>query len=265
MLEVDHEGLDRLDREILAAICAKFDGGPVGLSTLAVAVGEESDTIEDVYEPYLLQKGLLKRTPRGRMATPAAFRHSASSRPTTPSSERGAVMSGLRRLERLKPAAPGDDALSVRDERLIMGRWSGALWLLAGAVGAAGQAMPGVPHDHVWLAWTLIAISVVYGAACLTGVIPWERVSYGGHLAAIIAWQPLLALALWASGGVDSYVQPVFILALLYAAYFMPGWMAWVGVGALVVTNATPRCSTPARASTRRPRGSSRSPSPARA
>ncbi|UGS36827.1 Holliday junction branch migration DNA helicase RuvB [Capillimicrobium parvum] len=75
MLEVDHEGLDRLDREILSAICAKFDGGPVGLSTLAVAVGEESDTIEDVYEPYLLQKGLLKRTPRGRMATPAAFRH----------------------------------------------------------------------------------------------------------------------------------------------------------------------------------------------
>jgi Holliday junction DNA helicase RuvB len=75
MLEVDHEGLDRLDREILETICAKFDGGPVGLSTLAVAVGEEADTIEDVYEPYLLQKGLLKRTPRGRVATPAAFRH----------------------------------------------------------------------------------------------------------------------------------------------------------------------------------------------
>jgi Holliday junction DNA helicase RuvB len=75
MLEVDHEGLDRLDREILAAICAKFAGGPVGLSTLAVAVGEEADTIEDVYEPYLLQKGLLKRTPRGRVTTPAAFRH----------------------------------------------------------------------------------------------------------------------------------------------------------------------------------------------
>jgi len=75
MLEVDHEGLDRLDREILSAVCAKFAGGPVGLSTLAVAVGEEADTIEDVYEPYLLQKGLLKRTPRGRMATPAAFRH----------------------------------------------------------------------------------------------------------------------------------------------------------------------------------------------
>ena len=63
LLEVDHEGLDRLDREILGAICGHFGGGPVGLSTLAVAVGEEQDTIEDVYEPYLLQRGLLKRTP----------------------------------------------------------------------------------------------------------------------------------------------------------------------------------------------------------
>ncbi|HEY8638783.1 MAG TPA: Holliday junction branch migration DNA helicase RuvB [Solirubrobacteraceae bacterium] len=75
MLEVDPQGLDRLDREILSAVCEKFGGGPVGLSTLAVAVGEEQDTVEDVYEPYLLQQGLLKRTPRGRVATPAAFRH----------------------------------------------------------------------------------------------------------------------------------------------------------------------------------------------
>ena len=75
LLEVDEQGLDRLDREILRAICVKFDGGPVGLSTLAVAVGEEQDTIEDVYEPYLLQQGLIKRTARGRTATPAAFRH----------------------------------------------------------------------------------------------------------------------------------------------------------------------------------------------
>jgi holliday junction DNA helicase RuvB len=75
LLEVDDRGLDRLDREILSVICERFDGGPVGLSTLAVSVGEEQDTIEDVYEPYLLQQGLLKRTPRGRVATPAAFRH----------------------------------------------------------------------------------------------------------------------------------------------------------------------------------------------
>jgi Holliday junction DNA helicase RuvB len=75
LLEVDALGLDRLDREILRAVCEKFGGGPVGLSTLAVAVGEEQDTIEDVYEPYLLQCGLLERTPRGRAATRRAYEH----------------------------------------------------------------------------------------------------------------------------------------------------------------------------------------------
>src|SRR5207302_2163441 len=75
MLEVDQAGLDRLDRDILRAICEKFEGGPVGLSTLAVAVSEEADTVEDVYEPYLLQQGFLMRTPRGRVGTDAAFRH----------------------------------------------------------------------------------------------------------------------------------------------------------------------------------------------
>jgi Holliday junction DNA helicase RuvB len=75
LLEVDELGLDRLDRAILRAICEKFAGGPVGLSTLAVAVGEERDTIEDVYEPYLLQLGMLKRSPRGRIATAHAYAH----------------------------------------------------------------------------------------------------------------------------------------------------------------------------------------------
>jgi Holliday junction DNA helicase RuvB len=75
LLGVDHAGLDRLDRELLRALCESFGGGPVGLSTLAVAVGEEQDTIEDVYEPYLLQRGLLERTPRGRVATPHAWAH----------------------------------------------------------------------------------------------------------------------------------------------------------------------------------------------
>jgi holliday junction DNA helicase RuvB len=75
LLEVDALGLDRLDRDLLEALCVRFDGGPVGLTTLAVCVGEEADTIEDVYEPYLLQRGLLKRTPRGRVATRAAYEH----------------------------------------------------------------------------------------------------------------------------------------------------------------------------------------------
>jgi Holliday junction DNA helicase RuvB len=75
LLEVDDQGLDRLDREILRAICGKFSGGPVGLSTLAIAVAEEQDTIEDVYEPYLLQCGLIERTQRGRVATRRAYEH----------------------------------------------------------------------------------------------------------------------------------------------------------------------------------------------
>ncbi len=75
LLEVDDLGLDRLDRDILAALCGAFSGGPVGLTTLAITVGEEADTIEDVYEPYLLQSGLLQRTPRGRAATLRAYEH----------------------------------------------------------------------------------------------------------------------------------------------------------------------------------------------
>ena len=82
LLEVDDLGLDRLDREILSALCEKFAGGPVGLSTLAVAVGEEADTVEDVYEPYLLQCGFLHRTPRGRVATAAAWAHLGLPPPT---------------------------------------------------------------------------------------------------------------------------------------------------------------------------------------
>jgi len=75
LLEVDGTGLERIDRELLSAILVKFDGGPVGLSTLAVALGEERDTIEDVYEPYLLQLGFLQRTPRGRIITTLGREH----------------------------------------------------------------------------------------------------------------------------------------------------------------------------------------------
>jgi holliday junction DNA helicase RuvB len=75
LLEVDAEGLERIDRELLRTIAHKFDGGPVGLSTLAVALGEEPETIEDVYEPYLLQLGLIQRTPRGRIVTKLGRAH----------------------------------------------------------------------------------------------------------------------------------------------------------------------------------------------
>ncbi len=75
MLEVDEKGLDRMDRQILSIIITRFRGGPVGLDTIAVSVGEESTTIEEVYEPFLVQEGFLHRTPRGRMATDKAYKH----------------------------------------------------------------------------------------------------------------------------------------------------------------------------------------------
>ena len=75
MLDVDHGGLDVMDRKLLAAVIDKFGGGPVGVDNLAAAIGEARDTIEDVLEPYLIQQGFLQRTPRGRVATPAIYRH----------------------------------------------------------------------------------------------------------------------------------------------------------------------------------------------
>ncbi len=75
VFEVDERGLDKVDRALLHALCITFAGHPVGLSTLAVAVSEEPDTVEEVYEPFLLKQGLLMRTPRGRVATTAGFTH----------------------------------------------------------------------------------------------------------------------------------------------------------------------------------------------
>ncbi|MGH3315579.1 MAG: Holliday junction DNA helicase RuvB C-terminal domain-containing protein, partial [Nocardioidaceae bacterium] len=80
--EVDDFGLDRLDRGVLDALCRRFAGGPVGLGTLAVAVGEERETVEEVAEPFLVRSGFLARTPRGRVATPAAWEHLALTPPT---------------------------------------------------------------------------------------------------------------------------------------------------------------------------------------
>ena len=84
MLEVDPQGLDLMDRKLLEAIVHKFDGGPVGVESLAAAIGEERDTIEDVIEPYLIQNGFLQRTPRGRVATQTTWRHLGLTPPSTP-------------------------------------------------------------------------------------------------------------------------------------------------------------------------------------
>ena len=92
MLEVDPQGLDLMDRKLLEAIIHKFDGGPVGVDSLAAAIGEERDTIEDVIEPYLIQHGYLQRTPRGRMATQTTWRHLGLT-PPKPSSADGPLFS----------------------------------------------------------------------------------------------------------------------------------------------------------------------------
>jgi holliday junction DNA helicase RuvB len=86
---VDDRGLDKVDRAILTAICRHFGGGPVGLSTLAISVGEEPETVEDVYEPFLITEGHLMRTPRGRVATPAAYTHIGMTPPATPAASPG--------------------------------------------------------------------------------------------------------------------------------------------------------------------------------
>lgn len=75
LFKVDEAGFDEMDRKLLLAIIDKFDGGPVGIETLSAALGENKDTIEDLYEPYLIQEGYLDRTPRGRVATRRAYRH----------------------------------------------------------------------------------------------------------------------------------------------------------------------------------------------
>jgi Holliday junction DNA helicase RuvB len=84
MLDVDPQGLDLMDRKLLEAVIHRFDGGPVGLDNIAASIGEERETIEDVIEPYLIQQGYLQRTPRGRIATLAAYRHLGVTAPAGP-------------------------------------------------------------------------------------------------------------------------------------------------------------------------------------
>jgi holliday junction DNA helicase RuvB len=87
MLDVDPQGFDLMDRKLLEAVIVRFDGGPVGLDNIAASIGEERDTIEDVIEPFLIQQGFLQRTPRGRVATLAAYRHLGLVPPTRPGSD----------------------------------------------------------------------------------------------------------------------------------------------------------------------------------
>ena len=108
ILEVDERGLDEMDRRLLQALIVKYHGGPVGLGTLAVVVGEESGTLEDVYEPYLIQEGFIKRTPRGREATPLAYTHLGLEVPRVVAEGAGAYTADAPG-SRSKPARPPDD------------------------------------------------------------------------------------------------------------------------------------------------------------
>ena len=94
MFEVDEKGFDQMDRTILLTVIDKFDGGPVGLDTIAASISEEADTIMDVYEPYLMQVGFLQRTPRGRVATRRAYEHLGLPPKGPPASAQGALWDG---------------------------------------------------------------------------------------------------------------------------------------------------------------------------
>ena len=134
--------------------------------------------------------------------------------------------------------------MSVRDHGVgdsrLMGPVSGLLWMTAGIAAAVVQLLPGTPHAHPALAWLLIAVVVVYGLACLSGWLDWDGRSLRAHAVAIIAFQPLIAMALWVSGGVDSYLGPILVLPTLYVAYFFPPRLAWPLAVIEIATYCTP-------------------------
>jgi diguanylate cyclase (GGDEF)-like protein len=125
-----------------------------------------------------------------------------------------------------------------------MGPVSGLLWLAGAGVAVVGWLLPGSPHDHVALFWGLVALTVVYSLACVTRLIPWERVSLGGHAVAVVTLQPLVAASLWLTGGADAYMGPVLVLPMLYVAYFFPARYAWPLALLEVLTYASPLLTT---------------------
>jgi diguanylate cyclase (GGDEF)-like protein len=121
-----------------------------------------------------------------------------------------------------------------------MGPVSGLLWLAAAAVAIVCRFIPGAPTDHDALFCGLAAFTVVYSAACVSGLIPWERVSMAGHALAILVLQPLVVAALWLTGGADAYLGPMLVLPMLYVAYFFPARYAWPLAVVEIVTYASP-------------------------
>ncbi|MDA0184485.1 GGDEF domain-containing protein [Solirubrobacter phytolaccae] len=121
-----------------------------------------------------------------------------------------------------------------------MGPVSGFLWLAAAAVAIVCRFLPGAPEDHDVAFWALAAFTVGYSLACITRLIPWQKVSIRGHAVAVVLLQPLVALALFVTGGANAYLGPVLVLPMLYVAYFFPLRYA-IGLGALeILTYASP-------------------------
>jgi diguanylate cyclase (GGDEF)-like protein len=121
-----------------------------------------------------------------------------------------------------------------------MGPVSGLLWLAGAGVAVAGWFRPGSPHDHPGLFWGLVALTVTYSLACITRLIPWHRAPLRAHALAVVALQPLVATALWLTGGADAYMGPVLVLPMLYVAYFFPARYAWPLAVLEIATYASP-------------------------
>src|SRR3954469_981581 len=127
-----------------------------------------------------------------------------------------------------------------------MGPVSGLLWLSGGGVASVCWLLPGSPHQHPALFWGIVALTVVYAAGCATGAIPWHRASLAAHAVAVVSMQPIVVIALWLSGGQDSYMGPMLVLPMLYVAYFFPPRYAWF-LGAIEVGSyASPLVTSPA-------------------
>ena len=145
--------------------------------------------------------------------------------------------------------------MSLADERRLMGPVSGLLWLAGVGTGVIGWMIPGSPHEHAGWFIGLVALTLLYSIGCVTGAIPWSRVSLGGHAIAVTLLQPVVAASLWLSGGQDAYMGPVLVLPMLYVAYFFPPRYAWPLAALEVATYASPLLWTdgdaPARAAHR--------------
>ena len=126
-----------------------------------------------------------------------------------------------------------------------MGPVSGWLWLAGAGVGVVGQLLSGRDQAHPRWFWAISALIVVYALGCITRAIPWERTSLRRHAIAVVGLQPVVVAGLWLTGGQDSYVGPMLVLPILYAAYFFPPKVAWPLIALEVLTWASPLLTTP--------------------